>query len=211
MDTNKRQQGQGASQRPVLLDQKPYQSYNNATTQKRIKVRQMTVDNLAPKIARRDKQAFSDLYEAMRKLVFSVCLGIVKNSDYAEDLTQDTFVTVWEKTYMFKGGSYKAWILSIAKNKSLNFLKRQQRQVFTEYEDNPAFVTNSFEDDMALGEVLKAALACLDVTDREIVLLKNSGVKTKEIATLFDLPRGTVSWRYSEALKKLRKYLEEKA
>jgi DNA-directed RNA polymerase specialized sigma24 family protein len=42
----------------------------------------------------------------------------------------------------------------------------------------------------------------------KIILMKNSGAKMKEIAEILQMPRGTVSWRYSEALKILKKYLE---
>ena len=61
------------------------------------------------------------------------------------------------------------------------------------------------------GIALAAALRLLDETDRQIVLLRNSGMKAKEIAELLDLPRGTVSWRYAESLKVLKKYLEEES
>ncbi len=172
----------------------------------------MSLDQLAPKIARRDKRAFEELYEKMRRLVYSVCLGVVKNSGAAEELVQDTFVAVWTRAAEFKGKGFKTWILTIAKNKSLNALRKQKREFsadFTEHENLGGSYT--IDSEAETGVVLAAALRRLGESDREIVLLKNSGMKTKEIAEFLKLPRGTVSWRYAEALKTLKKYLEEDA
>ena len=57
----------------------------------------MSFDQLAPKIAKRNEKAFEELYEKLRRLVYSVYLGVVKNRGAAEELTQDTFVTVWAR------------------------------------------------------------------------------------------------------------------
>ena len=62
---------------------------------------------------------------------------------------------------------------------------------------------DSFEDSV----VLKLALEKLDDDECQIVLLRLSGMKAREIGLLLGMPRGTVSWKYSEALKKLRKIL----
>jgi DNA-directed RNA polymerase specialized sigma24 family protein len=49
----------------------------------------------------------------------------------------------------------------------------------------------------------------LSQEEREIVLLKNSGMKMKEIASILKQPRGTISWRYSQCLDKLKSVLKE--
>ncbi len=67
----------------------------------------MSLDKLAIKIAKRDEKAFERLYEDLRRVVFAVCLGVVKNRGIAEELTQETFVTVWQKTADFAGWDTK--------------------------------------------------------------------------------------------------------
>lgn len=172
----------------------------------------MNLDRLALKIARRDEKAFEELYEKMRRLVYSVCLSIVKNSGAAEDLTQDTFVTVWERAADFRGEGFKTWILTVAKNKSLNALRRQKREFSADFAENE-LLGGSYTIDSAAetGVALSAALKLLSEEDREIVLLRNSGMKAKEISEFLGMPRGTVSWRYAEALKTMKKYFEEEA
>lgn len=170
----------------------------------------MNLDKLAPKIARRDGKAFEELYEETRRLVYSVCLGIVKNGGVAEELTQDTFVAVWTKSSEFRGKGYKTWILTVAKNKSINALKKLRREFPADFEENENLGGSyAFDTSSENGIALSAALRTLEERDRQIVLMKNSGAKTKEIAAFLGLPRGTVSWRYAEALKILKKRLEE--
>lgn len=169
----------------------------------------MNLDRFAPKIARRDKAAFGELYEETRRLVFAVCLGIVKDRGVAEEVMQETFVTVWTETPKFRGHGYKTWILTVAKNKSINTLRKRKRETPFDFLENEN-VGGGYSLDLDTGIVLRTALETLSDTDRQIVLLRNEGVKAKEIATIVGLPRGTVSWRYAEALKKLKQTLEGK-
>ena len=169
----------------------------------------MNFDALAIRIAERDEKSFEIVYEKMNKLVFSICYSIVKSQSVASDLTQDTFVAVWSYADSFKGNGFKTWILTIAKNKALNYLEKSKREInidFTESEDyTPA---DEGEIDAETKITLHDALDKLDIKDKQIVLLKNSGMKMKEIARYLNMPRGTASWRYKEAINKLRKYME---
>lgn len=170
----------------------------------------MQLDKLALKIAERDKDAFEQLYEKTRRLVFSVCLGVVKNQGLAEELMQETFVTVWQKSGEFRGKGYKTWILTVAKNKAINALKKARRETPFDFFENEN-IGGGYEIDNDTGIVLKTALQGLNEDERQIVLMRNAGAKTKEIAIALGMPRGTVSWKYAEALKKLKKLLEGKA
>ena len=177
----------------------------------------MNFDGLAKKIAVGDEKAFESVYNQISKLVFSVCYGIVKSDSVASELTQDTFVTVWTYSGEFKGGSYKSWILTIAKNKSLNYLEKAKREIsvdFTEKTDSVSIIDGESveisqeEVDAETKITLKMALDKLDHFERQIVLLRNSGMKMKEVALYLKIPRGTASWKYKEALKKLKKFME---
>ena len=177
--------------------------------------REMSLDHLANRIAKQDQEAFAELYEKTRKIVYSICLSIVKDGGIAEELTQDTFVSVWSEIGKFRGKGLKTWVLTIAKNKALNVLRKRKRETVVDFFENEGTLGNyaeetvySIENNITTNLVLSAALELLDAVDRQIVLLKNSGMKTKEIAEFLAMPRGTVSWRYSEALKTLKKYLE---
>lgn len=167
----------------------------------------MDFDSLAKKIAKRDERAFEELYNKLNKAVYSVCLGIIKNEAVAVDLSQDTFVAVWNNAYAFKGVGFKTWVLTIAKNKSINYLNKRKREVITDFSEEEYHIADQ-NADIEGSTILKCALEKLNEQDRQMVLLKNSGMKMKEIAVYLGIPRGTASWRYSEALKILKKEVE---
>jgi len=169
----------------------------------------MNLDKYAVKIANKDAAAFEALYEKIKKLVFSICYSVLKERYLAEDVTQDTFSAVWEKTAEFRGVGYKTWILTIAKNKSLNELKKRNRTYNVDFNENPnSFGDYSIQEKVENKNILEIISQNLDEEERQIVLLKNSGMKVKEIAEYLGKPRGTISWKYSQLIEKLQKILK---
>ena len=170
----------------------------------------MNFDSLAERVAMGDEKAFEQLYNKLYKLVFSVCLSVIRTEATANDLSQETFISVWNNTMDFRGKGYKTWILKIAKNKALNYLQRQKREMLVDFLEDPQFINiDNGETDTETKIILKIAIEKLSQQDREIVLLKSSGLKEREIADYLEIPRGTVAWRYREALKLLKKQVEE--
>lgn len=76
-----------------------------------------------------DKPDLSGLIDRYQNLVFSVCYRITDSYFDAEDLTQDTFLSVYQNWDKFDGGNEKAWICRIATNKCLDYLKRAGRRM----------------------------------------------------------------------------------
>lgn len=63
------------------------------------------------------------LIEQYEKLVFSICYKITGDYFTAEDLAQETFLTVYQKYGSFDGENEKAWICRIATNKSIDYIR----------------------------------------------------------------------------------------
>jgi RNA polymerase sigma-70 factor, ECF subfamily len=62
-------------------------------------------------------------------MVYNLALNYVQNTEDAEDITQDVFVTVYQSLSSFQGtSSMSTWIYRITINKSLDFLKARQRK-----------------------------------------------------------------------------------
>ena len=154
-----------------------------------------------------------ELHELINKYsdtVYRVALNYLKHPADAEDITQDTFVQIWNYAFRYvPQGKPMAWILTIARNLSLEKLRKQSRiqelsdsQWETFAVENPAFTT---EDRM----VLHAALYSLSEEEQRIVLLHaTTGLKHREIAHILDLALPTVLSKYHRALKKLKRILE---
>jgi RNA polymerase sigma-70 factor (ECF subfamily) len=74
------------------------------------------------------KSAYDRLMERYERLVFSVSVSYVRNTDDALDVTQNVFLRVYEKLDLYRGeGTFKAWLVRIAHNESISWLRKQKR------------------------------------------------------------------------------------
>ena len=71
---------------------------------------------------------FEDLLNKYEKLVFSICYRMKNNYFDAQDLTQETFISVYKVMESFDEKNEKAYITRIATNKCLDHLKRAERR-----------------------------------------------------------------------------------
>ena len=103
-----------------------------------------------------------------------------------------------------------AWIFTIARNLSLNYIRVNSRQIQPEEGEMENSVELSYIQDPVDRLVLESALRLLREQEREIIFLHLvSGLKHREIAGLLNLPLSTVLSGYHRALKKMKSYLEE--
>lgn len=161
------------------------------------------LDNLMKEVTQGSERAFEELYEGMKRGVFALAYSYLRNYEDAEDVLQQTFLTVKRKAYLYRvGTNARAWIFQIAKNAALDELrKRKQRREGELLREEGVETPVVFLDELT---------ARLSEEEREIVIMHAVwGYKHKEIAEEKGLPLGTVTWKYNEAIKKLRKEQEE--
>ncbi len=70
----------------------------------------------------------AELIDAYDKLVFSICYKLTGDYFTAEDLTQETFLSAFQRYGTFDGDNEKAWICRIASNKSIDYLRSASRR-----------------------------------------------------------------------------------
>ena len=81
----------------------------------------------AVRAAQRDPFAFQRLYERYKNYVYSVCLGLCKDSSLAEDLTQEVFFHVWRKLAGFRGQAlFRTWLYRVTINRVLLHFRKQR-------------------------------------------------------------------------------------
>lgn len=154
-------------------------------------------------IASGDKTKLTVIYDCLGRQIFTLSLSILKSASDAEDAMQDTFLKVLSHidTYR-KDGSAMSWVLSIARNSSLDIMRKRRYDL--DVDELPVSDEPSYDDG---GNDVSDMLACLDEADREIVTLKTvSGMKYKEIASVTGLSVSAVQKRHQRALEKLREY-----
>ncbi len=166
-----------------------------------------------------DKTGLSEIYSEYNPMIYSVVYEILKNHQNAEDVTTDFFIKLWQQTaasYRF-GGKHRAWLITIAHNMAIDFLRhnRQLQSIDELIESNDStFKTSSsvpFPDEQIVTRLtLKKALDTLSEDERQIINLKIMGELTfREISHILQKPIGTVTWKYTHSIKKLRRYCHE--
>ena len=161
-------------------------------------------------VAGGEQEALEALYHGTRAAVYALALSLLKNTHDAEDVTQDTYVRIWENAAAAyrPQGSPMAWVLTVARN--LARMKLRQSAKFAEL-DEQQWDAIPAECDLDVEEryLLQTALSKLSDEERQIVLLHAvSGLKHREIAHLLEKPLATVLSKYNRALKKLKTQLE---
>ena len=169
-----------------------------------------------------DKQGLKEIYDEYGRLIYSVMVNVVKNNHNAEDLTSDFFLKIWSMTDNFLGGNgHKRWLVTIARNMAIDFLRKNGREELTidvdsNDSDDAGFSKKELADNVdsestVIGNMtVNDALQKLEGLEREVINLKLFAELTfKEIAKILGKPLGTVTWKYRNAILKLQKYVKE--
>ncbi len=164
-----------------------------------------------------DKLGLKEIYDEYGKTIYQCVFQILHNRQDAEDVTSEFFLKLWQiaDTYCF-GGRHKRWLVTIARNMALDLLKKRKREVLTLNEDTEEGVSKepadsvSTEDTVAEKLSVAEALDSLEESEREIVNMRILADMTfKDIAAVLEKPLGTVTWKYRNAIEKLRKTVRE--
>lgn len=162
-------------------------------------------------IINNDKNGLEAIYKEYITSVYALVLSIVKNKENAEDITADFFIKLWSKahTYNFKG-HHKTWLMTMAHNMSIDFIRKNNKELLTE-DISPDFKSySSMENEIHDKLLMASILSILNTTEREIVILHLINDLTfKDISKILNKPLGSVAWIYNSAIKKLRRFHHE--
>jgi len=169
--------------------------------------------NVSPHAATKQQRLFEDLARRFYAGVYNYLRWISRDAGLAEDLTQETFMQVWQHLAdMRDRKAARAWVYRIARNQFLQHRRRTGGDTVA-FED---CALADRADPQALNpqhnlerEELQAAvrLAVDRLTDahREVIVLHNlEGLSLRQIAHVLDVPVGTVKSRRAKAFQALR-------
>lgn len=176
--------------------------------------------NLAmERIRNKDKSALKEIYEAYISFIYHTILNIVKQKEAAEDITSEFFIKLWERADSYKSGNaHKGYLATIARNMAIDYLRKYGKEVYIENDDDgddsPADGIAQIADTAASPEnqvienlSVEQALSRLKPVYRQILTMKILSEMTfKEISDVLNIPIGTVTWDYQDALKQLRRF-----
>lgn len=167
------------------------------------------LDKCLVDIQQGDEAAFEMLYKETRKALFAFIYTYTNDYTSTEDMLQETYIRIRRNVDKYSAGSNAlSWIFTIAKNVTLNDIKKNSRTIpydFSERDD----IAGTYEERYDTP-VFDAINECLESDEKRIVFLYVlSGYKHREIAEILGIPIGTVLWKYNKAIKKLKEYLSK--
>lgn len=172
-----------------------------------------------------DPEAYRQLVSLYHDRLFNLAYKLLRNNEDAEEILQETFLTVFDKIHTFKSRSrFSTWLYAIASNAAISRLRRKSEQTVTLENDigdfSHSWLRNMEVDfdfdrvDPALNrelhEKLEEAINSLPDGYREIFILKEiQKMSMKDIAPLFKMKPGAVKSRLHRARLMLRARLSD--
>ncbi len=170
---------------------------------------------LLQEVLRGDLDAFEQLIQRHQGMVYRFLFHFLGNAADAEDLTQETFLTIHRKLHQHNQAlSFRAWMMTIARYLAIS---HQRKSVPTPLD--PVMLAAAIHDvcpaperELLLkeaGEQVRTALARLPEVHREILVMRYLlDLPLHEVAEMLNIPEGTAKSRLFKARAELRERLE---
>ncbi len=163
----------------------------------------------------------ADLYDRYGRAAYSLIYRVVRNAAVAEDLVQETFLRVWNRSQSFDPdrGALGPWVLTVARNRAIDYLRSVDGRISAnaleiDKLENPNLF-GDFEDSaisIDRARRLKSAFEKLNPQQRMVIeMAYYEGLSQSEMADKMKQPLGTVKTWVRTALKILRDDLAEVA
>ena len=142
---------------------------------------------------------------------YNLARWLLRHDHDAEDAVQDAFLRAHRAFARFRGSDGRAWLLTIVRNTCYSRLRAHRREGTPEFFDDEAHsVSDTHADTNAIAwretksALLQQALEQLPPEFREVIVLHElEGLAYRDIATVAEIPIGTVMSRLARARRKL--------
>ncbi len=177
---------------------------------------------LVEAVLRGKHERYSELVRRYKSLVTTYCYSRVAQRETAEDLAQETFVRGFQSlTHLKRAAAFSGWLLSIAHNVCIDYLRNKSRTVPLEVHgvkdsQGEIILENTREtgamDRLAHEEMRDRILSAINGLGEEyrvtLILRHVNGQSCEEIADTLNVSLGTVTSRLSRAHRLLREKLQ---
>ena len=161
----------------------------------------------------RTEESFAVLFEILypRLLCFFRCRGTSRAT--AEELAQDVLAAVYRHAKALRERQlFTGWLFRIARNQLLQYIRKHRHDVDTvSMEDlDLRTVHQVWTEEIPANSEFAEWLRCLESQERQIMVLRYvDELGYQEIATILEMPLGTVKWKIFNAKSKLEKQFKK--
>jgi RNA polymerase sigma-70 factor (ECF subfamily) len=171
-------------------------------------------EDLMVRAQRGDPRAFEVIFDRHGGPAFSLAYRMCGSRQQAEDIVQDTFLSLWRQgaTYRPARGSVRSWVLATVRHKAIDAFRHQSAKSGRDVCDDAAAErmpgsqrTDAEAERRDDAQHVRSALWELPDEQRRVIELAYfGGFSHGEIATMLGLPPGTVKGRMRLGMTKLR-------
>lgn len=173
------------------------------------------ISKLIQKVVRRDRAAFTRLYEVTAPKLLGTVLRIVRDRAWADDVIQDAYIKVWQKADQFDAAKASpiAWMASIARNSAIDELRKHptRRSTGDEEVEQIASVQPTAQAEIEDQQAVNSLNNCINELEKDrqdmVRLAYLNGWSRDELSAHFDQPVNTVKTWLHRALKQLKRCL----
>jgi RNA polymerase sigma-19 factor, ECF subfamily len=174
------------------------------------------IQQLQQCLAENDETALKDLYDAFADKLFRFAYAIVHSKETSEEIIEDVFIKIWQKRSHIATIENLAFYLFVTtRNISCNYLRKYNRKkdICLDELSLPYYYVNvSPEDLLITSETLQGINKAINELPSQcriiFKLVKEDGLKYKDVAALLNLNIKTVENQMGIALKKLHASIE---
>ena len=187
-----------------------------------------SLELLIGRVAAGDRSAFRRLYDQTSRVIFSSVLRIVRSREVAEEVTQESYVLIWQRAdrYQASRGAPLAWIAAIARYRAIDRIRADRARGLnntcpTEELDlsllsgsnraGPDGTSRPCDNDGSIADAMsvRKLLTCLKPDHRRAILLAyRYGYTHEELASAMNVPLGTAKSWVRRGLQSMREGLE---
>jgi len=170
----------------------------------------MEMEELVKKFQNKDVKAFEKLYGMYSDSMHGVIYNIVRDHNVAEEVMQDVFVKVWQKSesYSKQKGRFFTWILNIARNAAIDKTRSKSFKKVKQNLNADFFVdiiqTSESLDVKTNAIGIKAFVDKLEEKCKIVIDLYFKGYTQSEASETLNIPIGTIKTRNRNCIKILR-------
>jgi RNA polymerase sigma-70 factor (ECF subfamily) len=182
---------------------------------------QLSDEQLMTRITEGQETALTLLYDRYAAAVMGLAVKVVRDRTVAEEIVQETFYRVWDKSLSFQEhkGSFPSWLFRIARNLAIDGLRRQKvRPQAVESEQEQEYIERTGRANVNVAEAawiaikqeqVQTAVTQLPEEQRQVIELAYfGGLTRREIAAETGVALGTIHTRARLALQKLQQVLQ---
>lgn len=173
---------------------------------------------LVREILKGNMDSFNLIIGKYEPSILNFTYRMVRNYEAAQDITQEVFITLYNRLYTYKQEhKFSNWLFQIARNKTVDYIRKYRRvhEVNIEDAENTLCCSSNMDESINYLETrqeVEGFMKTLNETDRQILILKygNRNSTFSDIAQILGMGESAVKGRYYRLKDKFKTFIQDR-